>query len=488
MSEAVAVVKNGMSQASQFAEDAWQLVQNYVTNTAYTAFSSLSFGPVDIFFDPALSSKPLTSEMPEYPNFPEVPEIEDNFVMPDLPSKPQTDLPNAPVLADHTIPDFVSDVVLPQFTDVFPAVNLTPIEEVNIKSLFSFLTFDYTPQLSELHDILLDRIVNGGTGLPANIEDEIWNRNLERDQQALQDSVDDVTNQWAKMNWTLPDGLLASSILALNTEYANKRLDASREIAIKQAELEQVNINESLKLFAAIEEAYNGIMVQYINAAANALKTATDVAVALYNTTVQYYNLLLDVYKAKITVYQSLVEVKKVEADVYTATIAGIGQAIAADEAKVNVYVAEISAEEAKLKAYETELRGIIAHIEAIKTWLDIGKTRMDLFAAETRALTERFSSQVDGYKTEVLAWSSENDNSLKEKDISLREQIAEWDIRLKEYEFLMRDKEQETNIALEKMKTLTGVGAHIVAGALAASNVNAYISESENRNLSGSI
>lgn len=484
MAAAADKVSAGFNQAESYASAAWSLIQNYINDqTSHT----LTFGvDTDIVFDPALTTTELTVEAPTVPDFPDVPKIEDNFTMPDFPANPGVTLPTAPIMGNYTIPEFQSDITISQFSDTVPEIDLTPIAEVDIVSMFSYLVGDFKPQISEVKEILLTRINEGGTGLPADIEADIWNRNLERDQQALQDAVDETTAQWAKMGFTLPDGILAHSVLALNNEYVNKRLDASRDIAIKQAELEQININEALKLVTAIEDSYNGVMVQYANVCTNAMKTAANVALSLHNSVVQYYNLLIDSYKAKSEVYKTLVEARRADAEVYKTRVEGIGQAIAADEAKVRVYVAEIGGEEAKLKAYESELKSTATRIEAMKAWLDMGRTRMELFGAETRALNERYSGQIESFKTALLAWSNNSDRMWKEKDISLRAQTVQLEAKLKQLELGIKNYEWRLDLDLEKMKTVTGVGAHVVAGALAAANVSASISESENTSIQG--
>lgn len=488
MGSAESVVKDGFRQSSDYAADAWALVQAYTISQAYTAFHSLSFGPVNIELDPALTTEVIPGTLPSVPDFPETPIIEDSFSMPDIPASPVVSLPTEPTLKEYTIPDFSSDIGIPQFTETLPEINLTPIQEIDVKNLFSFLMEGYKPQLSEIKDLLISRVLDGGTGLNADVETAIWNRNLERDQQALQDAVDVVSSQWTKMNFSLPDGLLSGQLALINNEYVNKRLDTSREVAIKQAELEQTNVNAALQLIVQIENAYNSVIVQYAQVGTAAMKTAADVSVELYNTTVQYYNLLIEVYKSKAEVFKTLVNSRLTEAEVYKAKVDGIGKAIDAENSKIQLYLAQISAEDTKLKAYATELQGIIAKIDATKAWLDVGKTRMELFATETRALTEKYNGQIEGYKTLALATNSTNESKVREKDINLREQIAEWDIRLKEYEFLMRDKEQETNVALEKLRTLTGVGAQVVAGALAASHASATIGEQTQTVYSGSV
>jgi len=485
MGEAVDYVNSGFNQSASYAADAWQLIQSYVNEILDNSSTSVLINiDKDIAFDPALTTGPLTAELPSSPSFPAVPTIEDNFVMPDVPSKPDVTMPDKPTLREHVIPDFQGDISIPQFTSTLPDVDLPLIEEADVRALFGEMVGNYAPQISEIKDLLLLRITEGGTGLPVDVEAQIWNRNLERDEQALQDSVDAAAAQWAKMGFTLPDGALADSLASLNNEYINKRLDTSRDIAIKQAELEQANINTALQLVASIEEAFNNVMAQYANVSVNAMKTAADVSVSLYNSHVTYYNLLTDMYNAKANVYSTLVNARLADVEVYKAQVEGVGLAIKADESKIDIYVAEISAESEKLKAYETELRGIMAQIEATKAWLDVGKTRMELFATETRALNDRFAGQIDGFKSEVFAWSTEGEQNVKEKDISLRAQATSIEACIKEAELVLKSYEWRTQLEVQKMESLANTGAHVVAGALAAAHASARISESEDTSI----
>jgi len=472
-------VAQGMSVSHGFAEEAWALVQDYINEYSYTLGISGTYN-AEIEFDPNLTMKPWTAVLPEAPDFPEAPDINDDYVMPDIPSRPEISMPSAPTLADHQIPDFTSDITIPEFTETLPEVDVEPIQEADVIAMFGFITGDYTPRISELLAILMDRIVNGGTGLPADVEEDIWDRNLERDEQALQDSVDAIAAQWSKMNFSLPDGALANELLALNNNYNNNRQTTSREISIKQAELEQTNINESLKLYAAIEQAFNTVIVQYISAASDAMRAAVETSVSIYNSVVQYYRLLIEMYLAKLSKYKELITARMADVEVYKALIEGTVAAIAADDNKVKLYVAQIEAQDTKLKAYETELRGTLAQIEIIKAWLDVGKTRMELFSAETSALVNRYNAQLDGFKTEALAWTAENDTMIKEKDISLRSQVAVIESDLRVAEIQQNHWKAAIDADIQKMSTLTQVAAQIVAGALAAAHVSASVSDQD--------
>jgi len=480
-------VNSGFNQSADYAADAWNLIQQYVNEilSKSSTYTSLII-PKDFVYDPNYEYTPLPATMPTPPTFPSVPVIEDNFVMPDFPGKPEVSFPNSPVLTDHVIPEYVNDMTVPEFSETLPEIDLTPIEEANVMALFGRLTADYAPQISSIKDILLDRIINGGTGLPANIETAIWKRNLERDEQALQDAVDATASQWAKMNFALPDGMLSNAIATINNEYVDGRLIASREISIEQAKMEQTNINESLKLVAAIEEAFNNVMVQYVNVCANAMKTAADVAVQIYNTTVQYYNLLIDSYRAKADVYGIRVKAQLTDVEIYRALIDGVGKAIAADESKVRIYTAQIGAEEAKLNAYKTEMAGIATQIDALRSWLEVGKTRMELFATEINALNGRYTSEMEGFKSEVFAWSSGNTAKTAYKDISLRQQIQVMDSRVREADILFKNIQEKKKLDVQKMIALAEVGSHVVAGALAAAHASASLSQSEVTSIDG--
>lgn len=479
-----AVVASAFSRATDHVEDAWNLVEDYINGTDYNAATGWFIDDVDILFDPALDRTEFTVGTPVAPSFPDPPEISGNFEMPDLPSSPEITLPTPPTLSEYTIPGYTSPITVPVFSETLPSIDLTPVSEVDVRTMFSFLTEGYAPQISSIKDILFDRIVNGGTGIPAEVEQDIWDRNLERDQQALQDGIDVLAAQWGKLGWSLPDGMFAYSVAQLNNEFNNKRLDTSREIAIKQAELEQANINEALKLTAAIEEAYNTVCIGYINAASSAMKTSAEVAVALYNTTVQYYSILIEAYRAKAEVYKTLVEARAADVEVYRALIAAYQAGVDVDKAKIELYLAQIQAEDSKLKAYDSELKSIATRIDAMKTWLDVGRMRMDLFASQTRALTERYSGELEGFKAQLQAWMADGQNKINEKEVSLKAQMAEYDVKLKEIEYYIKNKEFHNSFELQKMQTLTEVGAHVIAGALAAAHASASIGNDYNENL----
>ena len=92
-----------------------------------------------------------------------------------------------------------------------------------------------------------------GTGLGADVEDALWNRQEERDLLDLQEAKDRVTAEWAARGFGLPDGVLTMLLMDLETKHSDARLTASREIAVKQAELALNNAHFAIE--SKIKEA-----------------------------------------------------------------------------------------------------------------------------------------------------------------------------------------------------------------------------------------
>lgn len=110
---------------------------------------------------------------------------------------------------------------------------------------------------SEIQTKVYQDIIYGGTGLSDAVEQAIFDRELERSKQVRDDAIDQLTSEWAKRGLDFPDGVLAMNLFALEVEYQNKRMTTSREIAIKQADLEQANVHFSIQQLVAIEDMIN---------------------------------------------------------------------------------------------------------------------------------------------------------------------------------------------------------------------------------------
>ena len=247
--------------------------------------------PGSIIVDPTLIGLiPPAPPAGDYPVIPSTPSTSDHA----FPDAPVYTLPIVPTLHDIVIPEFI-DMTIEQ-----PTMKL-PVMDFDVPAINQILDGGLTPEDALVQSAkakLLSNIVNGGTMLNPQVEADLWNRDLERQEQQLQDSVDKLTAQWAKLGWGMPDGLLAGSLIAVNNEYMNKKLDRSREISVKQAELEQAGMFKSLELIVSLEKVLIDNMNDYARRVFETSKATADVTIAIFKERINRYNSLLAAFKA----------------------------------------------------------------------------------------------------------------------------------------------------------------------------------------------
>ena len=170
-------------------------------------------------------------------------------------------------------------------------------------------------------------LAHGGTGLNPDVELEIWKRGEERDRIALDAAKEKVAAEWSKRGFILPDGSLAAQLTQVETEYMNKRVDVSRDIAIKQAELsfqygqfiiQQILAMEQLCINATAEG--NKSLIEEYKADMDGYRSKVQGATEKLGALLKAYEVGGNVYRAKA------------EAQ---AAIAGVDVRVA--EAKINV-------------------------------------------------------------------------------------------------------------------------------------------------------
>lgn len=113
-------------------------------------------------------------------------------------------------------------------------------------------TLDFTEPIAWC----LDVITNGTTGLSLEAQQNIWDYERERDLQAINDTKDRIASDWAKQNWPLPDGVLAAQFMRTDLEYANRKIDKSRDIRVESEKIaiEQVRFAVDKYIGVALAE------------------------------------------------------------------------------------------------------------------------------------------------------------------------------------------------------------------------------------------
>jgi hypothetical protein len=184
--------------------------------------------------------------------------------------------------------------------------------------------------LTSIQTRLVTDLANGATGLAAGVENDIWNREAERTLLAHQEELEVIAAQWSTRGYELPDGTLVALINQSEIDYRNKRVDRSRDIAIKQAEMafqntqfliQQILAMESL-VINAVSEGNKSLIEEY-KANMDGYRAQVQAAIDKLGAYLKAYDTSGNVYKAKAEAQAAIagVDIKAAEASI-NATIA----------------------------------------------------------------------------------------------------------------------------------------------------------------------
>lgn len=182
----------------------------------------------------------------------------------------------------------------------------------DLSSKFAGFFSEYFPNecdyLQEAQSQLCE-MLEGGTGIPAHIENQIWQRDRSRVLEDVNRARDETLSAFASRGFPLPPGAAAHTIRLAQADAQNKIAQQSRDVAIKHIEILIENIKFAIQ--NALEYRIKGIQAagEYIKVLALgpeiAMKLATSAAGAqaqLISAASQYYRNRIAVEELKLDV------------------------------------------------------------------------------------------------------------------------------------------------------------------------------------------
>jgi len=394
--------------------------------------------------------------------------------------------PSLPALRDVPIPD-APDVVLPD-APVFLALQthnfggvdlhegwLTKLDEIPELSVLEPAPFQYRPGVryaSQLMDNLkavLNARIQSGTGILPAVEQQIWDRARDRETQVALAREQEVLRGAEALGFPLPSGVLAAQLADARREYHDKLSGLSRDIAIKQADLEQANLKDAIQQALALEGTLLDDTYKLEMLAFEAAKTAADNGIAAHNAALEQFKVLLDGYRAyaaayetvvkaemnKVDVFKAMLQAEQIKADInqslvarYKAEIEGrmaaveiykarLGAAqtmvelerarIQAGGEQVRAFVATVNAETAKAEMYKANIGAESAKVEAYRALTQAYSAKVGAQGERARAEASKFQAKVsakqmewDGWKAEVAAETARMETAAKQASITV--------------------------------------------------------------------
>lgn len=329
-----------------------------------------------------------------------------------------------PVLSDITVPG-APVVQLPEFDAVRPDTTLpdpgnlvaqyrqdyadqggrlTRTIEGEVDAYMAKINPRFNAQMEAIEGRLATYIA-GGTALSSQVQNDIFERALDKTNAEYQRTRDAAFEDGARRGFTIPGGAVMSSVMQARQAAADNAARVAMEIAIKQAELEQQNlqfaVTQSMNLRQMVVQAaqqWAGNLVEINGQALQFAQGVLQAAVSLYELRIKIVQARVQIYQTEAEVYQYRLKAVLAVYDAYQAYIEGLKAQVSVDTAKVQAFSAQASAYGALANAYDAVIRGIA-------TKAQIEKLKVESFGAEVQAYQARVQAKAaewDGYKAQL--------------------------------------------------------------------------------------
>lgn len=470
-SAATAEVTQAFDQATAYALSATDKAESFLN-----ALNSTVYAPPTLSVTWSSLAAPSIDALPETPTLPTI-----TFVTPGpLPTELALVEPSitiddfneaAPVVADLTAPTIsygsaplvpnVGEVLVPDapalsFPDApsqlsisvvgFGGLNLREdwldrLEDMPILDLVAPTPFSYA-RGPEYASALLDSLkttlhqrMQGGTGLNSAVEQAIWARGRDRETLIALANENDITRQSEALGFQLPPGVLAAQIRQAQQVYYDKLSGLSRDVMVKQAELEQQNLKDTIAAGMQLEGQLIDYSYKLEQIAFETAKTYAENALQVHNAALEQYKALLQAYQtyasvyreiiqaelAKVEVYKAQLDAEKTKADINKSLVDAYKAEIEASMAQVEIYRAQVSAaqtlvqlEQAKIgaageqiKAYVAQVNAETAKVEAYKAQVGAEATKVDMYRTKAQAFSAKVGAQAERARAEISRYSA---------------------------------------------------------------------------------
>lgn len=339
-------------------------------------------------------------------------------------------LPLAPKIVDLKLPVLKAVSVVP-FTLATPSFNSHTLPS----SSWVFHPTRYTSTLvTDVQKVLINRL-KGGSGLSSTSEKAIWNRDRDRELAASRLAESTLLNTRSGQGFTRPTGSLYSVLDGLVQEAQSKIIELSRELAIKQAELEQKNMESSIAQVISLEEVLTRAHSDLEKLRFDVLKYDKDIQLEVYKLSLSTFSTQIEMYKAYTTVYEAKLKSELNKLEEYRALLDGskirleensqdievYKAGIEAVRLSVDVYKAEVDAVNERVAAEELKLKVYSSDLEAYDLSIKAKASEYNLYSEQIKgelAKTQVYDSQVKGYAAKVQAYGVEADVAMKVADM----------------------------------------------------------------------
>jgi hypothetical protein len=330
----------------------------------------------------------------------------------DIPDVPVVTLPSDLTVGNQTIPN-IPTISLPSFGEVLPTLDIDLPE-----TTFAYVEPVYTSALKDaITSKLLDGVNNGGTGLGATVQTDIWNQDIERLEQQKDDDVEKTLNLFGGRGFDMPTGMVAMQVQEILKTFANDRAQNSRTISIEEARIAKEMTQFFLSTGLSLEQIELNHANNVANRALEAEKAVVQFSIDLFNSKVSKFNLELERYKSKQIEAETLLKIQELILAQYRAELEGVDIQLRQDAIKIENYNALLKSHDISIKLYEAEIGAVVAQMNIERAKVEIFKGEIDAYVAQLQAQKNEYDlylaqiegerAKIDIHKTEVEAYAT---------------------------------------------------------------------------------
>lgn len=172
--------------------------------------------------------------------------------------------------------------------------------------LFRGYMSEYFPNecgyLTKAQQWICDTLTNGGTGIRPNVEDQIFQRERARTLQEAQRATDETLATFAARGYPLPPGAAAHAVRMVQQGAQAAAAQASRDIAIKQMDIEIENTRFAVDKAIALYSAAVGAAGDYIKAMSIGPQSGMQLIPSITDSQSRLISAASEYYRARIAV------------------------------------------------------------------------------------------------------------------------------------------------------------------------------------------
>jgi hypothetical protein len=334
----------------------------------------------------------LTIPTPPAWTAPQDPPVEPTLDDVPLPDAPIIAMPAVPVLVDITVPDF-EGLNLPYFDATAPEFVGTALP-----GILQWTEPTYHPEIiDEVLDVIR-RLWSGGSGIPAAVEQAMFERASDREDLAAAREIDSVADEFSLRGFTSPSGLQAARVDQLRESLSIKKLGLNRELTIQIAQWQVENVRFACQQAIAAENVYVNLFLNAAQRMFEAARFQIESQISIYNAQVALYNAKMQGYGISAQVYKIQVEAEMSKIEVYKAEIEAELAKGQLNVQKVQIYSAQVEALNTQIEMYKAEMQGAQIAMQTQATRIEAYKASVSAYGEQIAAQKTKF----DAYESQV--------------------------------------------------------------------------------------